>query len=180
MLRTCNALQMDRFRSKLVSFILSAIGNLAWANTLAYYGIRTLWIRNVFIVQGRCSWRCESIRVQFGELSTNRIVWRAQLLTACVFLLIAGSVWRCIIRKCSLHISGSFRCLVLRSHYHHSWRHANRLGNERQQISQPCKLMLWRRKITFNHSKGCNDIYDNETRHNDKKCYSVTGRFQNF
>jgi hypothetical protein len=39
---------MDKFHSKLVSFLLPVTNTLAWANTLAYYGIRTL---QVFIVQ---------------------------------------------------------------------------------------------------------------------------------
>jgi hypothetical protein len=36
------------YHSKLVSFISSATSSLAWTNTLAYYGIRTLHICNVF------------------------------------------------------------------------------------------------------------------------------------
>ncbi len=40
---------MDRFRSKLVSFILSVTNTQAWTNTLAYYGIGTLQIRYAFM-----------------------------------------------------------------------------------------------------------------------------------
>jgi len=44
--------QTDRFRSKLVvASLLSVTNMLAWTNTLAYYGIRKLRIRNIFIVQ---------------------------------------------------------------------------------------------------------------------------------
>ncbi len=40
------------FCSKLVYFILAVTSSLALTNTLAYYEICTLQIRNVFIVQG--------------------------------------------------------------------------------------------------------------------------------
>ncbi len=46
-----NLWEMDIFCSKLVSFLLRATNTLAWTNTLAYYGIRTLQTHHVFIVQ---------------------------------------------------------------------------------------------------------------------------------
>ncbi len=46
-LRTRNVLQIDRFRGNLVPCILSV------TNTLAYYEIRTLQTRNIFIVQAQ-------------------------------------------------------------------------------------------------------------------------------
>jgi hypothetical protein len=42
---------MGRFHRRLVYFLLSATNTLARTNTLAYYGIRKLRIRSVFIVQ---------------------------------------------------------------------------------------------------------------------------------
>jgi hypothetical protein len=50
-LRIVNVQQMYRFGSKLMSFTLSVASTLALTNTLAYYEIRTLQIRNVFTVQ---------------------------------------------------------------------------------------------------------------------------------
>ncbi len=50
-LRTHNIRQVDRFRSKLVYFILSATSSLLLTNILAYYGIRSFRIHNVFIAQ---------------------------------------------------------------------------------------------------------------------------------
>jgi hypothetical protein len=50
--KTLNIQQMDRFFcSKLMYFILTVTSALALTNTLAYYKIRTLQSRNVFIVQ---------------------------------------------------------------------------------------------------------------------------------
>jgi hypothetical protein len=46
-----NLWKMAKFYSKLVSFLLSVTNILVWTNTLAYYRIRRLRIRNVFIVQ---------------------------------------------------------------------------------------------------------------------------------
>ncbi len=46
-----NLEQMTRFRNKPVSFLLSVTNALAWTNALAYYRIRKLRIRSVFIVQ---------------------------------------------------------------------------------------------------------------------------------
>jgi hypothetical protein len=43
-----NVRQMDIFRNKLVSFILSVTNTIDQINTLAYCGIRTLQIRQVF------------------------------------------------------------------------------------------------------------------------------------
>ncbi len=51
-LRTRNALQMDTFCSKLVSFILSVTSTLALTNALADYKIRTLEVRNTFYSTG--------------------------------------------------------------------------------------------------------------------------------
>ncbi len=42
---------MERFLSKLVSFILMVAYTLAWSNAGAYYGFITARIRNVFNVQ---------------------------------------------------------------------------------------------------------------------------------
>ncbi len=42
--------RMDTFHCKLVPFLLSVTDTLAWTNTLAYYGIHRLRIRNAFIV----------------------------------------------------------------------------------------------------------------------------------
>ncbi len=50
-LGTRNVLQMDRVRSKLVACILSVTDTRALTNTLAYYKIRTLQTRTVFIVE---------------------------------------------------------------------------------------------------------------------------------
>jgi hypothetical protein len=52
-LRTCNLQEIDKFRRKLESFLLSVTNTLAWTNTLAYHGICTLRVRNVFILQKR-------------------------------------------------------------------------------------------------------------------------------
>ena len=48
--RIRNLREMDRYQSKLVTFVLDKY-TLAWTNTLAYYGVRRLRIHNVFIVQ---------------------------------------------------------------------------------------------------------------------------------
>jgi hypothetical protein len=55
-LRTRKVWQMDRYCSKLESFILSVTNTPALTNTLAYYEIHTIRICNVFIVQapGAC------------------------------------------------------------------------------------------------------------------------------
>jgi hypothetical protein len=45
----CNLRKIDRFRGKLVLFLLSL--SVAWTNTIAYQGICTLRIRNIFILQ---------------------------------------------------------------------------------------------------------------------------------
>ncbi len=50
-LRTRNVGQIDNFRNKLVSFILTVTSTLDLTNTLAYNEILTEQIRNVFIVQ---------------------------------------------------------------------------------------------------------------------------------
>ncbi len=50
-LRTRNVRKIDILRNKLVPYIVNHKHTLAWTNTLAYYGIRTLRIRNVFMVQ---------------------------------------------------------------------------------------------------------------------------------
>ncbi len=39
------------FEKKLVPFLLSVTNTRGWTNTLAYYGIRTLRILNVFIIR---------------------------------------------------------------------------------------------------------------------------------
>jgi hypothetical protein len=54
-LRKCNVQEMDKFRSKLVSRILSVTNTLALTNTLAYYKIRTLRTHNDCIVRGQCN-----------------------------------------------------------------------------------------------------------------------------
>jgi hypothetical protein len=50
---------MDRYRSKLMHFLLS-VTFTGLENTLAYYRIRKLQIRNVFIVQAPGVPYCES------------------------------------------------------------------------------------------------------------------------
>jgi len=50
-LQICNLHKMDIFCSEPVSFLLSFTNILPWINTPAYYGIRKLRVRNVFIVQ---------------------------------------------------------------------------------------------------------------------------------
>jgi len=60
--RICNLRQMAIFCSKLVSFLLVVTNTLAWTNILpctnklAYYGIRKLRVRSVFIVQAPGLW----------------------------------------------------------------------------------------------------------------------------
>jgi hypothetical protein len=46
-LRTRNLQKIDRFCSKLVSFLFSVTNTLSWTDTLAYYRIYTLQIRHV-------------------------------------------------------------------------------------------------------------------------------------
>jgi hypothetical protein len=43
-----NLRKIDRFRCKLLSFLLSATNTLTWTSTLVYCGICTLQIRFVF------------------------------------------------------------------------------------------------------------------------------------
>lgn len=54
----------------------------------------------------------------------------------------SGTVWRVIIWERSLHVLCGFRCLVLWSHGRHLWRHADWLGNQGQQVSQPCVFLF--------------------------------------
>lgn len=54
----------------------------------------------------------------------------------------SGTVWRVVIWERSLHVLRGFRCLVLWSHGHHLWCHADWLGNQGQQVSQPCGFLI--------------------------------------
>jgi hypothetical protein len=53
-----NLWEMDGFRSNPVTFDLDKYTNLNKTSTLAYYGVRRLRIRNVFMVQVIGSYRC--------------------------------------------------------------------------------------------------------------------------
>jgi hypothetical protein len=46
-----NLRKMDNFCRRLVSFLLPVTNTVAWPNTLAYYRVNILRIRNVLIVQ---------------------------------------------------------------------------------------------------------------------------------